>query len=98
MIAGFTEGAIPDYQMAAFLMAVCFQGMSEQETTAMTLAMARSADPNSAGSQFYFCLGPQHGLDSGYTVFGHTIEGAEVIGELRAGDVINSVRIERLDA
>ena len=42
MIAGFTEGAIPDYQMAAFLMAVCFQGMSEQETTAMTLAMARS--------------------------------------------------------
>ncbi len=44
MIAGFTEGAIPDYQMAAFLMAVCFQGMSEQETTAMTLAMARSGE------------------------------------------------------
>ena len=38
------------------------------------LAMARSQDPNSAGSQFYFCLGPQHGLDSGYTVFGTTIE------------------------
>ena len=37
MIAGFTEGAIPDYQMAAFLMAVCFQGMSEQETTAMPM-------------------------------------------------------------
>ena len=44
MIAGFTEGAIPDYQMAAFLMAVCFQGMSEQETTAMTLAMSRSGE------------------------------------------------------
>lgn len=44
MIAGFTEGVIPDYQMAAFLMAVCFQGMSEQETTAMTLAMARSGE------------------------------------------------------
>ena len=44
MIAGFTEGAIPDYQMAAFLMAVCFQGMSKQETTAMTLAMARSGE------------------------------------------------------
>ncbi|OUO32708.1 peptidylprolyl isomerase [Olsenella sp. An293] len=58
------------------------------------LAMARSADPDSAGSQFYFCLGPQHGLDSGYTVFGTTLEGADVIGELRAGDVINSVRIE----
>lgn len=58
------------------------------------LAMARSQDPDSAGSQFYFCLGPQHGLDSGYTVFGQTIEGMDVIAELRVGDVINSVRIE----
>ena len=62
------------------------------------LAMARSADPDSAGSQFYFCLGPQHGLDSGYTVFGRTIEGTEVIAALRAGDVINSIRIERTGA
>lgn len=58
------------------------------------LAMARSQDPNSAGSQFYFCLGPQHGLDSGYTVFGTTIEGLDVISSLRAGDVIESVSIE----
>ena len=58
------------------------------------LAMARSADPNSAGSQFYFCLGPQHGLDSGYTVFGQTVEGGDVIGALCAGDTINSIRIE----
>ena len=62
------------------------------------LAMARSADPDSAGSQFYFCLGAQHGLDSGYTVFGQTIEGADVIGELRQGDVINSVTIEHAGA
>ena len=58
------------------------------------LAMARSQDPNSAGSQFYFCLGPQHGLDSGYTVFGTTIEGMDVISQLRAGDLIKSIRIE----
>ena len=58
------------------------------------LAMARSQDPNSAGSQFYFCLGPQHGLDSGYTVFGTTIEGMDVISQLKIGDVINSIRIE----
>lgn len=57
------------------------------------LAMARAQDPNSAGSQFYFCLGPQHMLDSGYTVFGTTIEGLDVISSLRAGDIINSVRI-----
>lgn len=58
------------------------------------LAMARSQDPNSAGSQFYFCLGPQHGLDSGYTVFGSTLEGFDVISALRAGDVLESVVIE----
>ncbi len=57
------------------------------------LAMARSADPDSAGSQFYFCLGAQHGLDSGYTVFGQTIEGRDVIEALRSGDVIESVTI-----
>lgn len=62
------------------------------------LAMARSMDPNSAGSQFYFCLGPQHGLDSGYTVFGSTLEGLDVIAALRQGDVINSVRIEHAGA
>jgi peptidyl-prolyl cis-trans isomerase B (cyclophilin B) len=61
------------------------------------LAMARSQDPNSAGSQFYFCLGPQHGLDSGYTVFGITLEGLEVIRSLRAGDVLESVSIVHMD-
>lgn len=57
------------------------------------LAMARSMDPNSAGSQFYFCLGPQHNLDSGYTVFGSTVEGLDVIGRLRAGDEILHIEI-----
>lgn len=59
-----------------------------------TLAMARAQNPDSAGSQFYFCLGPQHFLDSGYTVFGQTIEGLDVVKTLRRGDVINSIRIE----
>ena len=43
------------------------------------LAMARSQHPDSAGSQFYFCLGAQHFLDPNYTVFGQTIEGMDVI-------------------
>ena len=57
------------------------------------LAMARSQDPNSAGSQFYFCLGAQHFLDPNYTVFGQTIEGFDVIQALRVGDVIESIEI-----
>lgn len=44
MIAGFTEGGIPDYQMSAMLMAICFQGMDEAETLTMTLAMRDSGD------------------------------------------------------
>ncbi len=58
------------------------------------LAMARSSNPNSAGSQFYFCLGAQPMLDDGYTVFGQTIDGMDVIDKLRVGDVIESIEIE----
>ncbi len=58
------------------------------------LAMARSMAPDSAGSQFYFCLGAQHFLDPNYTVFGQAVEGLDVIKSLRAGDEIVSVKIE----
>ena len=58
------------------------------------LAMARSANPDSAGSQFYLCLGAQPFLDSGYTVFGQTVEGLDVVGQLRVGDVIETIEIE----
>ena len=44
MIREYADGNIPDYQMSAFLMAVCFQGMNEEETLALTLAMKDSGD------------------------------------------------------
>ena len=58
------------------------------------LAMARSQMPDSAGSQFYFCLGAQHFLDPNYTVFGQTISGQDVIRQLRKGDEITHVSIK----
>ncbi len=44
MVRGFVEGEIPDYQMAAMLMAICFKGMEENEITGLTLEMAASGD------------------------------------------------------
>jgi len=43
-IEGITTGAIPDYQAAAWAMAVLLNGMTERETTDLTLAMARSGE------------------------------------------------------
>lgn len=43
-VCGFTDGTIPDYQAAAFLMAVYFRGMSDAETAVLTDAMARSGE------------------------------------------------------
>lgn len=44
IISAYTAGQIPDYQMAAFLMAVYFRGLDTSETTALTLAMRDSGD------------------------------------------------------
>lgn len=44
LIEGYTHGAIPDYQMAAFAMAVFFKGMTPAEIAALTRAMIESGD------------------------------------------------------
>src|ERR1044071_3777124 len=43
-ISDFTAGTIPDYQMAAMLMAIYFRGLNSEETRALTLAMRDSGD------------------------------------------------------
>ncbi len=43
-IENYTNGEIPDYQVSALMMAIYFQGMNNDETVALTLAMAKSGD------------------------------------------------------
>ena len=52
-----------------------------------TLSMARTADPNSANSQFFICFNDKASyLDRQYTVFGKVIEGMEFVDKIKRGE------------
>lgn len=59
-----------------------------------TVSMARAASPNSAGSQFYICLGDARFLDNQYTVFGQVTSGIDAVKAVRVGDKMDSVIVE----
>ena len=50
------------------------------------LSAARSADPNSANSQFFICFQPAPHLDRQYTVFGKVIKGMEFVDKIKKGE------------
>ncbi|HKI57203.1 MAG TPA: thymidine phosphorylase [Trueperaceae bacterium] len=49
-LTGYLQGDVPDYQVAAWLMAVCWQGMTDRETTALTRILAASGDELDLGA------------------------------------------------
>ena len=51
-----------------------------------TCSMARTADPNSANSQFFICFGDAEFLDGQYTVWGEVVEGMEHVDALPKGE------------
>jgi peptidyl-prolyl cis-trans isomerase B (cyclophilin B) len=59
-----------------------------------TVAMARASSPDSAGSQFYICLGDARFLDKQYTVFGQLTEGLETLDAIRRSDAMTKVSID----
>ena len=54
-----------------------------------TLSMARSANPNSANSQFFICLEAAAHLDRQYTVFGKVVKGMEFVDLIKKGQGSN---------
>lgn len=59
------------------------------------LAMANSG-PDTNGSQFYITMAPAPWLDGGYNVFGHVVQGMDVVTAIKPGDHMISVRIVRV--
>ena len=59
------------------------------------VAMARTGEPDSAGSQFYICVNPVHFLDGSYAVFGQVIKGLDVAGRLKVGDKMTKVTLTK---
>ena len=60
-----------------------------------TLGMARTNDPDTAGSQFYICLEPLPQLDGKYATFGHVVKGMDVVLKLRQGDFMKKVWVAK---
>src|SRR3990167_8208667 len=58
-----------------------------------SVAMARSQQPDSAGSQFYICFKPAPFLDGQYTVFGQVVSGMEHVDKIKIGDKMKSMKI-----
>jgi peptidyl-prolyl cis-trans isomerase B (cyclophilin B) len=57
------------------------------------LGMARTQDPDSAGSQVYIMLGPAHFLNGQYTAFGRVTSGMDVVDKIKVGDRIKSIKV-----
>jgi len=66
----------------------------KQVHKAGSLSMAKTAAPDSGGSQFFICHSPQPHLDRKHTVFGEVVSGMDVVNKIRKGDKMNKVWIE----
>jgi cyclophilin family peptidyl-prolyl cis-trans isomerase len=66
---------------------------SEKKHLRGTVAMARSSDPDSAGSQFYICLAPAPFLDRNYAIFGQVTQGMDLVDQIKVGDKMSKIEI-----
>jgi len=62
------------------------QEFSSESHVRGTASIARSADPNSANSQFFICFGDCSWLNNQYTIWGEVEEGMELIDQIKKGE------------
>jgi peptidylprolyl isomerase len=62
-----------------------------------TVGMARSADPDSANSQFFIMFAPAPHLNGGYTVVGQVESGMELVDKIKKGDAADNGAVENPD-
>jgi cyclophilin family peptidyl-prolyl cis-trans isomerase len=61
---------------------------SSEKHTRGTCSMARSANPNSANSQFFICFGDAPWLDGQYSIWGQVVSGMEAVDEIKRGEPV----------
>lgn len=66
--------------------------ISSRQHIAGTLSMANSG-PDTNGSQFFICYGPQSTLDGNYSIFGQLIQGTDVLNQINANDRLIKVTV-----
>jgi cyclophilin family peptidyl-prolyl cis-trans isomerase len=67
--------------------------LNERPYVRGTVGMAKEVWSDTAGSQFFVVHSPHPHLDARYTVFGHVVNGMDVVDRIQQGDVIERVRI-----
>jgi len=70
---------------------------SKEKHVRGTLSMARTADPNSADSQFFIMFAPAPHLDGQYTVWGKVVSGMEFVDAIKKGDTARNGAVSNPD-
>ena len=71
---------------------------TKKKHTAGVLSMARTSNPNSAGSQFFVMVAPSPHLDGQYSIFGEVVEGLDVVNKIVSSPRDRSDKpLERVD-
>lgn len=86
----------PGYTIPAEISLLHKEGAVAWARLPETDPMGKPVNPEkrSSGSQFYIALAPQPSLDGGYTVFGQTIEGMDIVRQIQRGDTIQEIEIQ----